>query len=305
MRGAPVFPSFKPTCQGSVVMLSGEDPPNLTLQRLHALARESGISDNDFAETCQKHLLLRSLKSEPLMGITQAAGGATYAPLASMEILKNQCRNRGVKLIVLDTLRKYGGLPENDNGAMGALMTELARLATQVDAALLVLHHASKQSTNTRASLDQWQIRGASAITDESRSVLFLERKGRIVYCLNAKNNFAETLPKCAFENRGRALVEVTTEYSDREIGNAIYSWFLMNGGKQVTLGGIGVRAKGGACELVDHILEDHPTLSTRQVQAATQALVKEGLLEEYEGRTSDRRKARWLRVAHPENGDE
>jgi hypothetical protein len=89
---------------------------------------------------------------------------------------------RGARLVVLDTLtRFYGGLRENDNSEMAALMATLDTLAEQSGASILIPHHVTK-STETSEEQGEMQLvaRGASAITDNARWVSLLTKMSKI-----------------------------------------------------------------------------------------------------------------------------
>ncbi len=74
------------------------------------------------------------------------------------------------RLAVLDTLNRcLAGIPENDNAAMGRIVSELEAMVAPVGAACLVLHHVGKGAAREGSGDEQQAARGAGAITDNAR----------------------------------------------------------------------------------------------------------------------------------------
>lgn len=77
-----------------------------------------------------------------------------------------------VRLVVIDTLnRASGGVDENAAGPMGQVFNELTRIADEVGAAVIVLHHNAQGKT---------KMRGSSAVPASADVLMSLEVKGEI-----------------------------------------------------------------------------------------------------------------------------
>lgn len=75
-------------------------------------------------------------------------------------------------LVILDPLRELHGCAENEADEMAALLRPLRQLAHQKSTTILLVHHANKHGTETRA------VRGSSAIVGSVDQVLLAERMG-------------------------------------------------------------------------------------------------------------------------------
>lgn len=76
-------------------------------------------------------------------------------------------------LIVIETASRFGAGDENANGAAAALVSACERLAAVTNAAILLMTHVGKTAARS-ATVDAYAPRGASALTDNARSVLVL-----------------------------------------------------------------------------------------------------------------------------------
>lgn len=76
-------------------------------------------------------------------------------------------------LIVFDTQSRFSGGPENDNAAAAVFISACETIATMTKAAVLVLSHTGK-AVAREGIVDQYVGRGASAFSDNARSVMVL-----------------------------------------------------------------------------------------------------------------------------------
>lgn len=84
------------------------------------------------------------------------------------EYLKWDLKQRKANFVVLDSLRKMSpGKRENDSDDMSPLITEVAMLARETGAAVLLIHHLGKDGSP----------RGSSAIADQTDALFKLVRK--------------------------------------------------------------------------------------------------------------------------------
>ncbi|MHB1620882.1 MAG: helicase RepA family protein [Sulfuricella sp.] len=143
-----------PASTGRVVYLSLEDPEVVLQHRLHQIGKHLPAPARD---RIAENLVLESL----------VGGGLDVMKEKHADWLVEICA--GARLVVLDTLSRIHKLDENSNGEMAQLITALEHLSVVTGAAILFLHHTSKNSASN-GQLDQQQAaRGASALVDNAR----------------------------------------------------------------------------------------------------------------------------------------
>ena len=81
---------------------------------------------------------------------------------------------KGLRLIVIDTLRRSHDCDENSNGAMSKVLRNFEEMAEQTGASVLLLHHENKGGAGD-AGAGASAIRGASAIVDNARYAMRLQ----------------------------------------------------------------------------------------------------------------------------------
>lgn len=156
-----------PPVRGRVVYLAAEDPQEVLVRRLYALApmldqvaREGGAAE-----------LVDILPAYGL-GITianQTVGGGVM-PSMMWRSLEEHLEQARPRLLILDTLnRLLGGISENDSGAMGAVLSIIEQTCRKVGCAVVVVHHTNKASMSSGTGNEQHAARGSSAITDNAR----------------------------------------------------------------------------------------------------------------------------------------
>jgi hypothetical protein len=108
---------------------------------------------------------------------------------AHMAALKREASACRADLIIVDTLSALFSVnSENDNAEMTRrVMRPLDALARATDAAVLVLHHIGKQSEDSRAGVDAYKGRGASAIGGFARLALLLTPHTKDESCVTLK----------------------------------------------------------------------------------------------------------------------
>ena len=119
------------------------------------------------------------------------------------EIHERAMTMQGLRLIVVDTLRRAHDCDENDNGSMSQVLRYFEHLAKSTGAAVLLLHHESKTgSVDSEAGASA--VRGASAIVDNARYVLRLQTM-----------THTEAKKRDMTENERRFWVQVSLEKSN------------------------------------------------------------------------------------------
>lgn len=83
---------------------------------------------------------------------------------------------RDPRLVILDPLRNFHGCDENDSGQMSRLLSPLRHWALNHEACVMVVHHAKKLEEG-RASYDNGDLRGSSALFGLANGVLIFTPK--------------------------------------------------------------------------------------------------------------------------------
>lgn len=142
---------------GRVVLLGGEDPADIMSRRLYSVG---------------KHLKeLSSRVLEPLCKNLSVAALVGYGA----DLMDDEWRSwiaettKGARLVILDTLRRFHQLDENDNGQMARLLSYLEQLCRQNSTSVLFLHHTSKSAALGGNGDVQQASRGSSVLTDNAR----------------------------------------------------------------------------------------------------------------------------------------
>ena len=208
---------------GNALLVSAEDPSAILTHRLHAMMNLPEGGDALRAEEFRKRLRIKALHGT---GFTLGTWNAVHGFNASsaFDALKAEVEEMRPRLIIIDTLnRVLGGIPENDNGAIGRIVSELETMVAPVGAACLVLHHVSKGAARDGQGDEQQAARGAGAITDNARWQSNLvgmtreeaekmglsdEDRSRWVRWTNPKSNYAPRQPeRWLRRERGGVLV--------------------------------------------------------------------------------------------------
>lgn len=138
---------------GKVVFLTGEDPPDVLAHRVHAIGQHLGAA--------QRQAVFKNLQIAPLVGL-------------GPDLMRPDWRNwaasvaSGARLVIIDTLRRFHQLDENDGGAMAALLAVLESFCREQNTTVLFLHHTSKSGALTAGDAQQAS-RGSSVLTDNAR----------------------------------------------------------------------------------------------------------------------------------------
>jgi hypothetical protein len=193
--------------------MSLEDPERVFRARLHKIVNNMPDEMLPRLEELTDKLMLidRYGKQTHMAGIDHERKVAeTDNPCAVLARLKAD----GIKCLITDTLVRTHSLNENDNAQMGALLVLFEKIAVEAQCAVILIHHQPKD-----AASKAYAARGASAITDNSRSVIHLEkvdkkdedkfgeesnriavREGRLVRVTHTKHNYSAEHPEQYFE---------------------------------------------------------------------------------------------------------
>lgn len=159
ISGGPDWIGLGNLGRGAVLYLPAEDPWPVLHQRLFALG---GGLDAELRANVERDLRLISLQ------------GASPNVLDSNWWEAIAMWAEGVRLVVIDTLRRFHDADENAACAMTQVLGQLERLAMLKGCAVLFVHHTSKSAAFQEAGDLQQASRGSSVLVDNVRWQAYL-----------------------------------------------------------------------------------------------------------------------------------
>lgn len=204
---------------GPVVIVNAEDPPEILARRLHALRSSA-------PEAFENGLFLDNLHIKSVSGANFSFGtwdGHRFVMSGDLETLGMEIDQIQPRLACIDTLNRcLSGISENDNAAMGRIISEIEALISTTKAAGLILHHTSKATSLGGQGDHQQAARGASAITDNARFQMNLvgmtegEAKARDIREDERKQFVRLSVPKCNYS------AAIADRWLKREMGGVL-----------------------------------------------------------------------------------
>lgn len=144
---------------GRSAIVLGEDPPDITSNRMHDMIAAHAIADDDI-DRLDARMRVLSMVGEDIRLVEVLHGEMAAGPFA--DGLRRLCHGR--RLVILDPLARLHDGEENDNSGATRLMLLLSRIALDTRCAIILLHHVGKGSG------EGWKAsRGASAFTMSAR----------------------------------------------------------------------------------------------------------------------------------------
>jgi len=141
--------------RGRVLYLAAEDPSEVLHHRIHALAGSVGNIDE----------VAERLDVVPFQGLNM---------LNSSHRDTIAGRGEGMRIIILDTLRRFHQAEENDGRAMVAVIGAMESIARATGASILFLHHTNKSAALNGMGGEQQASRGSSVLVDNIRWQAFI-----------------------------------------------------------------------------------------------------------------------------------
>src|SRR5437667_9450860 len=148
------FPVHRP---GSVLLFPAEDSLEVVRQRLEGICSAAGVG-------------FSSLSVDVI-----TASALRLDTAADQQRLANTVQALQPRLLVLDPLIRLHRVDENDASQIAALLSFLRQLQRQFQTAVLLVHHARKDSHSSRPGQ---ALRGSSELHGWGDSNLYLRRKG-------------------------------------------------------------------------------------------------------------------------------
>ena len=210
VAGGPDLLELGPVPTGRVVCLSAEDPDALLARRFHALGA--------YLSVAQRGTVVENLDIYPLLGC-----GADVMTPEWRDWIRDVTRR--VRLVVLDTLRRFHQLDENDSGQMAKLLGYLESVCRDNATTFLYLHHLSKAGA-ANSGTEQQASRGSSVLTDNARlqmNMMVMSRKEAEEYGVDEKRrryfvkltyskvNCCEPLPDCWYQRQEGGVLRPAT----------------------------------------------------------------------------------------------
>ena len=151
---------------GRVLIVNAEDPKIILARRLHALR-------SSVPPVFERTDVLPNIRIKSVHGAGFSLGAWTngqYVRSQGFDVLTEEIEEFQPRLIIWDTLnRLLSGISENDNAAIGRVMSEIEAVQAHAGAAGILLHHISKVTALGGQGDQQQAARGAGAITDNAR----------------------------------------------------------------------------------------------------------------------------------------
>ncbi|MEW9836225.1 helicase RepA family protein [Mesorhizobium marinum] len=164
--GRELLKGEKPVRPLRVWYHNAEDDRDEMHRRLAGVLLHFGMTHADL----NGNLILSSGRDMSVTLARQAANGPEILP-GVVDGIVDQAKALDVDVIVLDPLGAMHTLPENSNEAANLLSGALRKIAQRTGAAIVLLHHTSKQAATDMDAAGTAASRGASAFTDAARVV--------------------------------------------------------------------------------------------------------------------------------------
>lgn len=144
---------------------NGEDPQDENTRRIVAAAKHHKLTPDKFAA----NLWIDSGRALALKLALMVRGDLDVKEETFLEIEK-AINERGIDVLVLDPFVSVHSVPENDNGAIDAIVKRLGIVADRCNCAIELVHHVRKPGGGNNARTDIHDARGAGALTAGVRS---------------------------------------------------------------------------------------------------------------------------------------
>jgi hypothetical protein len=283
--GTEIVAGFKPAKRGAVLCCYGEDDEHVVSKRLLAICNASGIQPGEVDDAIRsKQLVIIAGRSGTLLHFDKN-GKASHT--ADYQTLAKTCTDEKYRLVIIDPLIAWAGLPnENDNAGMQLAAETLIALSRASAGAVLALHHANKQGTKSGDN-SQTLARGASSLLCAARWVASMRgltekdikhfglKEADMATCVEvhiAKNSYSARSGQRHYYKRNEdgVLIAESMITSIADVENAIEAE-LIHGKYNLTVREI--MKKTG-----DHAIRFRRNIDTRAGRSVTTEQVKEAI---------------------------
>jgi hypothetical protein len=207
---------------GRVVILTAEDE----LAEMHLRAQRILRHLKNLGVTIDPALLAANLQFVDMTGLgaENMLVKAQHLGAIPTDLVEHIAREIGqADIIALDTMSRFSGASENDNTAGAVFISACETIAKLTGAAILVLSHTGK-AVAREGIVDQYVSRGASAFSDNARSVVVLAsplkdamkrfeidpaavERGDLFRLAHVKSNYAKRAPDVYFKRLDDGVV--------------------------------------------------------------------------------------------------
>ena len=177
--GKPCLGQFDVSHQGRVLLFAAEDPLNVVKNRIAAIALSYAAA----------------LSALDILVITRPSLRLDLD--ADYELLKNTVERFSPRLLILDPFVRLHRVDENAAGEIAPLLSRLRHLQRTFHLSVIVVHHARKDSKNTRAGQ---ALRGSSEFHAWGDSNLYLRRKPSDALSLTIEHRAEQAHPVLELE---------------------------------------------------------------------------------------------------------
>lgn len=239
VTGKTLLQSFKPTMQGPVLALFGEDMESNIGDRIQKIAN-SKLTASD--ERVIKELFpFQPRNAQSLVSLTNSK---KVVPTPAYDELKETILELKPVLVFIDTLSAWSCLNENDASQQAQFHSLMTALVEDVECCLIITHHLGKIGKDGLRPLDIGAVRGSSAITDKPDFVMQMARD---------KDKFDLVFTKQRYGRSKRALFTRNDDYFFEEISDDYYTAvldFFNKGNVRVSARSLQNSDKGSSKEL-------------------------------------------------------
>lgn len=195
--GKPIL-GVAPSQRTGVWVLNLEDPADEMERRIAAAAQHHGIGQDDIAG----RLFVDAGRNQPVTVAAQTRNGIEInVPI--VDRIAAEIREKSIGVMIVDPFVASHAVPENDNGAINAVLALWRHIADATNSCILLVHHVRKPNGE---EMTADSIRGGSALIGAVRTARVLnpmseveaaklgiepEQRRRYVRIDDAKNNLA------------------------------------------------------------------------------------------------------------------
>lgn len=257
VTGRPLL-GVTPRRQLAVWVLNLEDPIDEMRRRVQAAAQHYGIGVEDLGD----RFFVDSGRDRPLV-IGRPSGRGVDIDRAVVDPFVAEIKRRKIDVVIIDPFVSSHRVPENDNGAIDAIVKEFGVIAEKGNCAVELIHHTRKGSDG---EVSAENARGGRSFVDACRSV-------RVVTGMTT-----DEAKKAGIENP-RSFFRIVADKANMTPPGQTAGWMqvvsvgLGNGGKSQPEDSIGVAAAWRWPDHTDGVGDDQ--------RAAAVAAVRSGVWRE------------------------
>jgi len=200
------------TNREKVAYLSLEDPSEILRSRIYRIMRDMIKNDFNCIDNIKERLMIIDRYGIPTL-IAERKDENIRDTETTISLI-DQLLTYNIKCLFVDTLIRTHNLNENNNAHMGTLLAKYEKIAKEAGCAVILLHHLPKGNENKA-----YAARGASAITDNARSSMLLDKvsirsasalkddsmleaatEKRLIKVTHTKHNYSKQHPDQYFE---------------------------------------------------------------------------------------------------------